>query len=496
MADIAWVRKYRPRTFDEYMGNNVKNLIVNRFKDRNNIPNTIMLYGTRGTGKTSMARLMCKEILCLSPVDGHSCGHCELCQEIDRYITSTEAGEECFGITEVDAATTTGKNDINDIIEDALIAPMYPLTKKVIILDECHMLSKAAQNSLLKVIEEPPSHLVFILCTTDPNMVIPTIHSRIQLKLEVKKKSVEELSKKLLEISEKENLHTSMEALRIIAKKGDRVPREAINLLETVAKNYGGEVTVDTVRASIGDVASEIYLDYFKAANTSLEDILVFNTKLKDKDISPKQFISGLIRFMLDACYVKHGINLDDYPVEFLKQVKGVFSIYRSSEFDALLQVIEDASRSVGDDDTKGELIVTTTAMRIGKIGILAQGLGEEVTAAEDENKKSIVKFKEAYESDVSKQFEKIKDTSPTKEALSQVFSGLTEVKDTSGKGGSGVAGLAGLAGMASMAGGSPNPAQEIALTQDGAKATDTNNKNTEDIKTISLERLKSLMGE
>lgn len=104
MQDLAWTRKYRPASFDDYIGDNVKNLVINRLKDRNSIPNTIMLYGTRGTGKTSMARLMCKEILCESPVDGHSCGHCDMCKEVEDYISSTEAGVECFGITEINAA--------------------------------------------------------------------------------------------------------------------------------------------------------------------------------------------------------------------------------------------------------------------------------------------------------------------------------------------------------------------------------------------------------
>lgn len=433
MGDIAWVRKYRPASFDDYMGDNVKNLVINRFKDRNNIPNTIMLYGTRGTGKTSMARLLAKEIHCMSPVDGQSCGKCEMCEQIDEYITSTEAGVECYGITEVDAATTTGKSDINDIIEDAIIPPMYPLEHKVLILDECHKLSNSAQNSLLKVLEEPPTHLVFILCTTDPDEVIGTIQSRMQLKIEVRKKSVDEMAQKLLEISEKERLTVSMEALKIIAKKGDRIPRECINLLEAIAKNYGNEVTMDNVRASIGDVASEIYIEYFTAANTSLEKVLLFNKKLKEQDISPKQFMNGLTRFILDACYVKHGITLDDYTVEFISQVKKLFDMYHSAEFDTLLQVVEKAAKSIDEDDTKSELIITTTALRIGKVGLLAQGLVNEDKAAEKENTASISKYRQRVEEDEQKQFEKVKEFSPTKEALGSVFKQIADVKDTAG---------------------------------------------------------------
>lgn len=433
MGDIAWTRKYRPASFDEYMGDNVKNLIVNRFKDKNNIPNTVMLYGTRGTGKTSMARLMCKEIHCMSPVDGHSCGVCQMCLDIEEYITSTEAGIECYGIVEIDSAVTTGKSDVNDIIDEAIIPPMYPLEHKILIFDECHKLSNAAQNSLLKVLEEPPKHLIFILCTTDPSDVINTIQSRMQMKIEVRKKSVDEMAEKLLEISQKEKLIVSVEALKIIAKKGERVPRECISLLENIAKNYNNEITLDNVRASIGDIASEIYVEYFTAANTSMEKILLFNKKMKENDINARDFITGLTRFMLDACYVKHGINLEDYPIDFITQIKKIFDIYHSAEFDTALQVIEVAAKTISDDDIKNELMITTTALRIGKIGLMAQGLDKETVQAEKENKEALSKYKDEVEKDKQQKFEQIKEYSPSKETLSGVFKQMADVKGTTG---------------------------------------------------------------
>lgn len=430
MGDIAWTRKYRPNSFNDYMGDNIKNLVLNRFKDRNNIPNTIMLSGTRGTGKTSMARLLSKEIHCMSPVDGHSCGECEMCQAIDEYISSTEAGAECPGITEIDAATTTGKDSINEIVEDAIIPPMYPMKHKVLVLDECHMLSVSAQNSLLKVIEEPPSHLIFILCTTDPEKVIGTIHSRMQLKLEVKKKTVDELVDKLLWISQQEKLTISREALQIIVKKGDRIPRECINLLETVAKNYGNNVTIDSVRDSLGVVSTQIYMDYFNASNKSLASILNFNKKLVELDLTPKQFMTGLTRFVLDSLYVKHGINLADYPVDFVKQVKDLFKIYTSSDFDALLQVIESAVRSIDSDDNKSELIITNTAMRIGKIDLLAKGLSGQESEAREENLSSIKSYSTLLEKARKEAIEKVPEINIKKEDFASLFSGMSEVKD------------------------------------------------------------------
>ena len=430
MNDIAWVRKYRPSSFDDYMGDDVKRLVVNRFADRTSIPNTIMLYGTRGTGKTSMARLLSKEIHCMEPVDGHSCGECEMCQAIDEYISATEAGAECPGITEIDAATTTGKNDINDIIEDAIVPPMWPLKYKVLILDECHMLSVSAQNSLLKVVEEPPAHLIFILCTTDPEKVIGTIHSRMQLKLEVKKKSVDEMVKKLMWIAEQENLEISPQALQVIAKKGDRIPRECINLLESVAKNYGNVVTLESVREALGDVSNDIYISYYNAANKSLEAILQFNKILKEKDIAPKEFMKGLIRFTLDSMYVRYGIANEDYSIEFVKKAKELFKIYRASDMDALLQIVESASRRIDSDDTKSELIITTTALRIGKVNLLAQGLAGQAGVASEENMSSVRRYQSILEEKRKEAIEKLPDADIKKEEFANIFSHMTEVVD------------------------------------------------------------------
>lgn len=433
MAEIdnmAWYRKYRPSTMADYMGDNIKKVVEARFTVKENMPQVLLIHGNRGCGKTTFARIVSKYYLCEQPVDGEPCNECDTCITINEVLIGGQVDVEVPGVTEVDATTANGKEAIQNIVEDAIIPPMYG-DKKVVILDEFHMVSPAAQNSLLKVIEDIPPHLVVIFATTNPEKILDTIKSRCQLKLEVKKKSVEELAERLLYIAEKEGLRVEKEALKIIAKKGDRVPREAINLLEDVAKNSGGEVTVAKVREFTGDVAADLYLRFIESANSSLEDILIFNAKLKEMDIAPKRFVSGLTRFVLDCLYIRYTINNEDYPIEYAEQVKKVFKHYTSSSFDTLLQCLEYATKMVGEDETRGELIITTTALRIGKIGILNTDLANESKQAEVENKQSIKEYKKIAENEIEEQLNNTHSISPTKEKLISLLGSMTDVANS-----------------------------------------------------------------
>ena len=427
MADIAWYRKYRPSTIDEYMGDSVKHVVDNRFTVKENRPQVIMISGDRGCGKTTFARIISKYYLCLNPIDGKPCEECEMCRNVNDILIDGVIDMECDGVTEVDATTANGKEAIQDIISEAIIEPLYPLEYKILILDECHMITPAAQNSLLKIIEDIPEHLIVVFATTNIEKVLGTILSRCQIRLEVSKKTIKELTDRLMYICEQEGVPVQPKALEIIAKLSDRVPREAINLLENIYKNYG-KVTVENVRESTGDIASEIYMGYIDAANSSLEDILQFNVKLKENNIKPKVFLSGLTRFILDSLYIRHGMLIEDFPPEYVQEVKRLFNAYTSSQFDTLLQVIEYANKTVGEDDVKGELILTTSALRIGKIGLLAEGLVDEQKQAEKENKQSIREYKRILDEEVSDKINKVTSFSPTKEAIASYFGGMKDV--------------------------------------------------------------------
>ena len=426
----AWYRKYRPKTMDDYLGEGIKKTVENRFTKEEFRPNVMMIYGTRGCGKTTFARLITKYYSCLNPrEDGTPCEECEMCVSINDVLINGETGVETPGIVEVDATTANGKEAIQGIIEDAIIPPLYT-AKKILILDECHMITPQAQNSLLKIIEDIPSHLVVIFATTDPEKVLGTIHSRCQLKLEARKQSVDDMAGRLLQIAEEEGVTTSLEALKIIAKKGDRVPRECINLLESIAKTYNNVVDLKNTRDYLKDVASEVYLDFYKASNSSIVDILNFNHTLKEMDITPKVFISGLSRFTLDCMYVRHGINLEDYPTEFTGQVRKLFDYYTTADFDTLLQVLESAIKLIDNDDAKGELLITTTAMRIGKIQLLSKGLQNESLLANQENKISMLKHVEKNKAEQEAINQKDISFMPTKETFAEIFHNMEEVVD------------------------------------------------------------------
>ena len=169
----SWYTKHRPRTMEEYSGEQIKNLVNKRFVNRGNMPHCIYIRGPRGTGKTTLARILTKYYLCESPLNtGEPCEECQMCQSINEIlIDGNSTDTEVPGVLEVDATTANGKEAIQEVIDDAIQPPLYT-EYKIIIFDECHMITPAAQNALLKIIEDIPKHLVCMFCTTNDEKVI------------------------------------------------------------------------------------------------------------------------------------------------------------------------------------------------------------------------------------------------------------------------------------------------------------------------------------
>lgn len=388
----SWYTKYRPKTIEEYSGPRIRDIVSKRFTKRENMPHVMMVHGNRGCGKTTFARLISKYYLCSNLTEDGPCEECEMCKSINEILIGGESSQvECPGVTELDATIMNGKEAIQNVLDDALQSPIYS-DFKVLIVDECHMISQAGQNSMLKIIEDIPPHLIVIFATTNPEKVLQTIKSRCQLTLEVRKQSVKDMSNRLMYISEQEGLEVSKEALDIISRKGNRVPRECINLLETIAKTYDRKVTMDIVKEYFGSSSSELYLEYFEVANKSLGDVLQFINKIQENDIKITEFVSGLMQFIMDSMFIRHGISLEDYTTDYMKSVKKLFDTYDSNDFSMVLQIAEYLANNITpEDNARNEVLLTLTAMRISKVGLLANGLNNEQSEAIAENKMSLV---------------------------------------------------------------------------------------------------------
>ena len=255
MSYTALYRKWRPSTFDEVKGQDhivttLKNQVIN---DR--IGHAYLFCGTRGTGKTSVAKILAKAVNCAHPVDGNPCGECEVCRAV-------VAGAS-MNVIEIDAASNNGVDNIREIKEEVA----YPPTQgrfKVYIIDEVHMLSIGAFNALLKTLEEPPAYVIFILATTEAHKIPITILSRCQ-RYDFKRISIDTISARLSELMVAEDISADERALRYVAKAADGSMRDALSLLDQCLAFYmGQELKYENVLEVLGAVDTEVFSDFFR----------------------------------------------------------------------------------------------------------------------------------------------------------------------------------------------------------------------------------------
>lgn len=242
---LALYRKYRSATFDEVISQkHITTTLKNQIKS-GTPAHAYLFTGSRGTGKTTCAKLMAKAVNCLSPVDGNPCGECESCKAIT-------AG--CPDIIEMDAASNNGVDDVRALRDEVMYAPTV-CRYKVYIIDEVHMLSSQAFNALLKTIEEPPPHVIFILATTEIHKVPATIASRCQ-QFRFSRIDVEESTKRLCEIAKKENVNITEDAARLISRLSDGGMRDAVSLLDQCI-SVSADIDEETVRTTAGIAGTE-----------------------------------------------------------------------------------------------------------------------------------------------------------------------------------------------------------------------------------------------
>lgn len=247
VTHVSLYRKYRPKTFDEVVGQQHIERTLRNAVAEGSVAHAYLFAGPRGTGKTTTARLLAKALLCDRPSAGEPDGTCEQCIDV--------AEGRHPDVLEIDAASNTGVELIRaNVVERVHFAPTRG-RYKVYIIDEVHMLSIASFNAILKTLEEPPAHVVFVLCTTHPNKVPATIHSRCQ-RFDFKRISVEDIADHLRFIAEAEGFVVDRGAITLIARHADGGMRDAITMLEQLVAFTGGEVTADDVEGLIGDVDS------------------------------------------------------------------------------------------------------------------------------------------------------------------------------------------------------------------------------------------------
>ncbi|MBP3431881.1 MAG: DNA polymerase III subunit gamma/tau [Clostridia bacterium] len=253
MEHIALYRKYRPKTFEEVIGQDhitktLQNQIIN-----GQVGHAYLFTGTRGTGKTSVTKIFAKSVNCLSPVRGSACGECENCKRL--------AQENDINIIEIDAASNNKVDDIRQIREKVKFMPVGA-KYKVYIVDEVHMLSDSAFNALLKTLEEPPSYVIFILATTEVHKLPQTILSRC-VRFDFRLVSVDELSKHLAKVFEKEQIKYDAESLKIIASAGEGSVRDTLSIADSIASYCQKDITKEKTLGVLGTTDHDLIINFF-----------------------------------------------------------------------------------------------------------------------------------------------------------------------------------------------------------------------------------------
>ena len=238
----ALYRKYRPQTFDDVVGQTAVTQTLKTQLVKNKLSHAYLFTGSRGTGKTSCAKILAKAVNCLHPVDGNPCNCCEACRSIDSGA--------CMDVLEIDAASNNGVDNVRDLRDDAVYSPSQ-VQKRVYIIDEVHMLSISAFNALLKIIEEPPEHLLFILATTELHKVPATILSRCQ-RFSFRRISQEDIAAWLQYVAYQENIDLDDSAARTLARMADGGMRDGLSLLDQCASATAGEISAERVYQCLG----------------------------------------------------------------------------------------------------------------------------------------------------------------------------------------------------------------------------------------------------
>lgn len=339
MAYMALYRKWRPNDFDEVQGQDaiVQTLRNEIIYDR--IGHAYLFCGTRGTGKTSIAKLFAKAVNCQHPVDGNPCNQCPSCQAINN--------QSSLDVLEIDAASNNGVDHIREIREQVQYSPVEG-KYKVYIIDEVHMLSSGAFNALLKTLEEPPSYVIFILATTEKHKIPVTILSRCQ-KYDFKRISIDTITNHLVHLMEKEGIPAEEKALRYIARAADGSMRDALSLLDQCIAFYLNQtLTYDNVLEVLGTVDTAVFSQLLR--NILAQDtIAVLHTvdQLITEGRELSQFLADFLWYLRNLLIIKDQNGMEDtldLSTESIAALQEEASLIETSTLLRFIRVLSDLS--------------------------------------------------------------------------------------------------------------------------------------------------------
>ena len=290
--------KYRPQFFKEVIGQDIVVRILKNFLKKEKPPHGYLFTGERGTGKTSVARIYAKALNCLDLKDSEPCGQCQICQLFRE--------NKFLDLVELDAASHRKIEDIRNIQEHIGFRPIQG-RYKVFIIDEAHSLTEEASNALLKTLEEPPRHAIFILATTEPDRILPTIHSRVQ-RLDFRRVSLSQVVNKLKLIAEKEGLKYQEPALYLIAEEAGGSLRDAETLFEKVALSLNPhlQITEELVAELLGHLSPSKILEFLDLiSQKKIEESLNFIFNIYAQGFDLNLFIKSLLKTIRQLIFLK-----------------------------------------------------------------------------------------------------------------------------------------------------------------------------------------------
>ncbi len=319
MSYTALYRKWRPHTFDDVKGqDHIVTTLQNQIRAQR-IGHAYLFCGTRGTGKTTVAKILARSVNCENPVDGSPCGECPSCKQI--------AAGTSLNVVEIDAASNNGVENIREIRDQV----QYPPTEgkyRVYIIDEVHMLSTGAFNALLKTLEEPPSYVIFILATTEVHKIPITVLSRCQ-RYDFRRITVDTIADRLKELTDAEGMPVEERALRYVAKAGDGSMRDALSLLDQCAAFHFGEtLTYEHVLDVLGAVDNSVFRELFLA---------VVQGRTKDCILKLEEMVI-------------QGRELSQFVVDFIWFLRNLLLLKTAEDAEELLDMSEDNLKLLRED--------------------------------------------------------------------------------------------------------------------------------------------------